>query len=321
MPLLYLFKKQNEAYGKSKMSLYRSGKIDSPRIIMISCAILTFIIIFIFMGFIFYSALPTFESQGLYFIIGTNWNYSQHMYGALYFIVGTVTLTIVTMVIACPISILTALYLAEFAPATFTKIARPLIELLVGIPSVVYGIFGLFVLQDFFKYGIYPFINNTLGFIPIFRDITHNGNGILLAATVLAVMVLPTITVLSIESIKSIPQEYREASLSIGATKWETIKKVILPMASGGIITAIILAVMRAMGETMAIVMLMGNYAHFPASILDSGFAITTKILSDAEGHLVLAEDRSALFALAATLFVIEALFVIATKFISRSKR
>jgi len=255
------------------------------------------------------------------------WDYNAHTYGILTYIVGTLYMTIVTMIIAVPLSILTAIYLAEFAPPRVKQVIRPMIELLVGIPSVVYGIFGLFLLAGFFTDYVNPFIDATLGWVwvPVLGHLFHDPNpgrsaGVLLASTVLAIMVLPTITVLSEEAIRSVPREYKEASYGVGATRWDTILRMILPVASSGIITAIVLGIMRAMGETMAIVMLLGNSDHMPSSVLDVGYAMTSKILNDMGYWIADDEGRAALFGIAAVLFVIEMLFVVAIRFFSRKK-
>jgi phosphate transport system permease protein len=133
-------------------------------------------------------------------------------------------------------------------------------------------------------------------------------------------MILPTITAISQESIKSVPKEYRDASYSLGATRWETIKKCIIPIALPGILTGIILGIMRAMGETMAIVMLIGNSAKIPSSILDSGYAMTSKILNDIGYHIIVDDARAALFGIAAILFIIEIFFIGFIKIITRKR-
>jgi phosphate transport system permease protein len=195
---------------------------------------------------------------------------------------------------------------------------RPLIELLVGIPSVVYGIFGLFVLGPIFGNFVAPFTSSVLGFIPFFQDTGSSvrGVGLALASTVLAIMILPTIISISEDSIRSVKREYREASFAMGATHWETISKVVLPSASKGILAAVVLGMMRAMGETMAIVMLFGNANKIPDTFFSSGYAMTSKILNDIGFYVVQEESRSALFAVAAVLFAIEILFVGMTRII-----
>ncbi|MEA1870568.1 MAG: phosphate ABC transporter permease subunit PstC, partial [Euryarchaeota archaeon] len=218
--------------------------------------------------------------------------------------------------LAVPVSVFTAIFLSEFAPAPVAKIMRPMVELLVGIPSVVYGIFGLFVLENIFQDKIDPFLSGTLGsFIPFFHDPSPNsGSGVLLASTILAVMVLPTIIALSEDAMRAVPFEYKEASFALGATHWETIRKIVLPTASGGILAATVLGMMRAMGETMAIVMLLGNSAHIPSSVMDTGYAMTSKILNDIGYYCAMDEPRSALFGIAAVLFAMEIIFVAAAR-------
>jgi len=312
-----------EVHGSKPFSKLTSIEIpDLPGLIFLLCGIITILIIVFLIGFIFYTAFPTFQSQGLYSIFGTNWDYTQHQYGMLVFICGTIALTVVTIAIACPLSILTAIFLAEYSPPRLTKVMRPMIELLVGIPSVVYGIFGLFVLGNMFKYNINPGISSVLGFIPIFRNLQPStGEGLLLASIVLSIMILPTITSLSVEAINSVPREYKEASISLGATKWETIKKAIMPVASSGILTAVVLGVMRAMGETMAVVMLFGGQMHIPGSLFDTGYAMTSKILNDIGYWVAVPEGRSALFAIAAVLIVFEVITVAAARAIGGRKK
>lgn len=314
--------KQQDADHKSVPIKNVSAKIDIPRIAFLLCAILAISIIVFIIGFIFYTAMPTFQKQGIEFITGTTWDYNTHVYGIWIFMAGTIWLTITTIVIACPISIFAAIFLAEYSPQWMAKILRPMIELLVGIPSVVYGIFGLYILGNVFRDNIDPFISSTLGFIPIFHapSTYTGGTGVLLASTVLSIMILPTITSLSIEAIKAVPVEYKDASIAIGATKWETTKKVVLPVASSGIITAVLLGVMRAMGETMAVVMLLGGQMHIPGSILDTGFAMTSKILNDIPYWVMDDQALSALFGIAAVLIIMELIVLVAAKIIGGKK-
>jgi len=278
---------------------------DWLHILVLSSAILVSIIIIFFIGFVFYTAFPTFQSQGLYFLIGQTWSYDEQVFGALNFIVGTLSLTLVTLLLAVPIGLLAAIFMAEYSPEWFSSISRPLIELLFGIPSVVYGIFGLFILEPVYKDYLNPFIDGTFGFIPVFRDVA-GGNGIFLASSVLAVMILPTIVALSEEAVRSVPREYKDASMALGATRWETTRKIVLSVALSGIVAGIVIGMMRAMGETMAIIMLMGNSPHIPTSILDSACTMTANIYASAEYRLADPVDRSPVFAMAAALFLAE---------------
>jgi phosphate transport system permease protein len=288
----------------------KNVEADFFRYLLIGCTVFTILVTILLVGSIFYVAYPVFQSQGLYFLYGTVWDYNDEIFGIRDFIIGTIAVTTVTMLIALPVSLFTAIFLAEYAPKTVVNILRPMIELLVGIPSVVYGIFGLFVLEDIFEYVIDPFLESTLGFIPLFVDYGQNGQGVLLASTVLAVMILPTIITIAEDSLRSVSYSYKEGSFALGANHWQTIKKIVLPTASNGIMVGAVLGMMRAMGETMAIVMLLGNIPHAPKGVMDVGYAMTSKILNDITYHLVDDSARSALFGIAAVLFFMEILIV-----------
>ncbi|WP_340818425.1 phosphate ABC transporter permease subunit PstC [Methanolobus sp. WCC4] len=284
----------------------------TPKFVFAFCTALTVFITLFFIGFIFYIAYPTFESQGVInFITGSKWDYAEHIYGIRIYFLGTLILTVVTLALSVPIGVFTAIFLSEFASPRLVSIVKPLIELLVGIPSVVYGIFGYFVLGPLFVNYISPLTVSLLGLIPFFStEINVRGVSLALASTVLAIMILPTIISMSEDSIRSVEDAYREASFALGATHWETISKVLLPTASKGIMAAVILGMMRAMGETMAIVMLFGGSNNIPTTFFGTGTAMTTKILSDVSFKIADAEARSAIFAIAAVLFATEILFV-----------
>ena len=237
------------------------------------------------------------------------------------FLVNTILLTLLTIVIACPIGLLTAIYLSEWAPPSVERVMRPAIELLVGIPSVVFGIFGYFILRSFFVDDLNPFLITFFGWIPFIGHNIGTGESMLLAATILTIMVLPTIVALSQEAIKAVPAEFREGSFALGATKWETIRFVVLPAALSGIITSVVIAIMRAMGETMAVVMVIGNSPQIPGSILDMGYVMTSKILNDIGYYIVDQEPRSALFGLAAAIFLIEIVMVGIIRYVSNRMR
>jgi phosphate transport system permease protein len=290
----------------------------SANLIFFACTIIVSLIVIFFVGFIFYTALPVFQNQGIInFLINDEWNYGKGIYGIKTFIMGTLIMTIVTLMMAVPISVFTAIFLSEIASPRLASSIRPFIELLVGIPSVVYGIFGLFVLENIFRNNIEPMLSSVLGFIPIFVDVNpQSGLGVLLASTVLSIMVFPTITTISENAIRSVSVENRHASLSLGANRWETISKVVLPAASSGIMTAVVLGMMRAMGETMAIVMLLGNANTIPSSVMGPGYAMTSKILNDIGHHFNEPGPRAALFGIAAVLFAIEIGFVLVSRYL-----
>ncbi len=291
---------------------YNKMQLKLPHLFFFTCAGSTAFIALFFVGFLFYTALPVFQSQGVInFITGTEWNYSKEIYGIGTFIYGTAIVTIVTLFISVPLSLFTAIFLSEFAPENIARKVRPMVELLVGIPSVIYGIFGLYVLENIYQDHVNHILSSTLGFLPLFENVNPNtGSGILLASSVLSIMILPTVTAISEDSLRSVPHHYREASFAMGATQWETIRRVVFPVASKGILSAITLGTMRAMGETMAIVMLLGTSQVMSSSLLGGGYAMTSKILTDIGFYVADEGPRSALFGIAVVLFSIEIVFV-----------
>lgn len=196
-------------------------------------------------------------------------------------------------------AILTAIFLSEVAPKSVQKIVRPAVELLAGIPSVIYGFFGLLVV------------------IPIVRSLFGgSGFGLLTGWIVLAIMILPTIATISEDAIRAVPRSYREASFAMGATKWQTIWRVILPAAKTGIIGAAILGMGRAVGETMAVLMVLGNAPILPKSIAGPVATLTSIIALDMS--YASGDHQTALFAMGIVLFIISFLFVGGIRFVSR---
>lgn len=292
-----------------------------PRLLLLACATITAFVSIYLVGFVFYTAMPVFLHEGLSFITGTEWNYDANVYGIRLYIIGTFALSFVTMVFSVPVSLFTAIFLAELSSPRTESIIRPLIELLVGIPSVVYGIFGLYVLEIIIRLDVKPFIADYLGFIPLFaNNAVHTGKGLFLAAIILSIMIIPTIISIAVDSLKAVPFMYREAAYSLGATKWEVISKVVIPAGLKGIAAGIVLGLMRAVGETMAIVMLLGNRAMFPTSIFDQSFALTSKILLDVSYKIAEPFPRSAIFGIAAVLFAVEIFLVGLTRILVRRK-
>jgi phosphate transport system permease protein len=225
-------------------------------------AISSIAIIALIVAFIFQQGAPALQQVGiLNFIFGMNWDPTNGFYGVFPMIVGTLGITALALLMGVPLSILCSLFLAEVAPDRMRRILTPTIQALAGIPSVIYGFFGLIVL------------------VPIMR-VYFGGSGfsMLAASILLTIMILPTITSISEDAFRSIPVEYKEASLALGATQWQTIRKVIFPAALPGVITAIILGMGRAIGETMAVIMVTGNVAQIPGSIFDPVRALTSNI-------------------------------------------
>ena len=211
------------------------------------------------------------------FLTGTTWDVVNGVYGALPFIVGTVETSLIALLIAAPIGVLTAIYLAELAPR---RLAVPLtftIEILAAIPSVVIGLWGVFALSPFLRSTVEAFLVQTFGFIPLFSGPAY-GIGLFAAGVILAIMILPTIITISREVIIAVPNAQREGMLALGATRWEVITRAVLPYARSGIMGAIILGLGRALGETMAVTMVIGNKDVIPDSLFSQAQTIASKI-------------------------------------------
>lgn len=293
---------------------------DRPYFFFSACALLTLLVISILFGSVFWAAYPALSKTGfIEFIFGTKFDFDTQTYGIWVFIVGTLVITAVTMCMAVPLGLLTAVYLSEFAHPKVRDIMSTSIELLVGIPSVVYGIFGLIILRPYLRDYAYPFIYSTLGrFIPFFRDDGGNGTGVFLAAIILTVMIIPTIISLSQSAMRSVSSAHREGSAALGATKFETIQKIVIPSALPGILTGITLGLTRAIGETMAIVMLTGNSAQIPSTLFDRSEAMTSFILNSIKVQMGNDEAMSAIMGVAVVLFLIEAFFILAIRLIHK---
>jgi len=203
-------------------------------------------------------------------LFSTSWHPLRKEFGFFPFIMGSLWVTGVAVIIAVPLCLLTAIYLSEYAPRYVREWTKPLIDLLAGIPSVIYGIWGVLVVVPLIKNHIAPFFGAF-----------STGYSVLAGGIVLAIMVFPIIIHVSLEVFRSVPFELREASLSLGATKWQTIKHVVIRKAMPGIIAAIVLGLSRAFGETMAVLMVAGNTAKSPSSLLDPAYPLPALIANN----------------------------------------
>ena len=235
--------------------------------------------------FIFKEGVPIMMRSGLFhFLLGHTWAPLDGQFGIMTFIVGSICVTSGALIFGVPLGLACAVYLAEFAPKKWVDILKPAIELLAGIPSVVYGFLGVMWLA--------PIIRERFG---------GPGLSILAASCVLAIMILPTIVGVSIDAIQSVPKRYREGSLALGATEWQTAWRVTVPAAKSGILAGVILGMGRAIGETMAVIMISGNSMQMPHSILDSVRTLTANIAI--EMGYAIGAHREALFATGIVLF------------------
>jgi phosphate transport system permease protein len=255
------------------------------------------LLIFVFVG---YRGWPIFGKLGIdAFLGGRVWSPSAELYGILSLIINSLLATLGALALGAPLAIGTAVFLAEVASPKARELVRPAVELLAGIPSVVYGLFGLLALR--------PMIAKASGGL---------GFGLAAAWMILAIMIVPTIAAISEDALRSIPNGVREASYAMGATKWQTIWRVLLPAAKIGIIDAVILGMGRAIGETMAVLMVAGNAAVIPDGIFKPFLTLTTVIVL--EMPYASGDHRTALFGVAIILFLISMAFVASIRLISR---
>lgn len=224
---------------------------------------------------IFTQALPAIQAFGLGFVTNNTWNPVTSQYGALAIIVGTLVNSSLALLLAIPLGIGTALFLSEdFIPSKIRTVLTFMVELLAAIPSVVYGLWGIFIIIPLIK-PVGMWLNEYFGWIPFFST-KPAGPGMLPASIVLAIMILPIITAIARDSLASLPPELRQASLGLGATRWETIFRVLIPAAFSGIVGGIMLALGRAMGETMAVTMIIGNSNRLSWSLLSPANTIAS---------------------------------------------
>ena len=225
-------------------------------------------------------ALPTIKRFGIAFLWKTDWDPVSEQFGALPFLYGTLVTSFIALLIAVPIGIGASIFLAELSPRWLSDPISYLVDLLAAIPSVIYGIIGIFVLVPFMREKIEPVVSGTLGFLPIFESAPY-GVGVLTAGLVLSIMILPYIVSISREVMLSVPQTQREAMLSLGATHWEMVSKVVIPISRSGIIGSIFLALARALGETMAVTMVIGNDPNIHLSLFQPGHTMAAVIANE----------------------------------------
>ncbi|MFH1651883.1 MAG: phosphate ABC transporter permease subunit PstC [Chloroflexota bacterium] len=225
-------------------------------------------------------ALPAIRKFGIGFIGGTSWNAVTGQFGALPAIYGTLLSSAIGLLIAVPISLGAAIFLVELAPGWIRGPGSFLIEMLAAIPSVIIGLWGLFVLVPFVRDPVEKWLGANLGFVPLFQGPPF-GLGFLSAGIILAIMVIPIITAMSRDVIRAVPSSQREAMLALGATRWEMIRRAVLPFCRSGLIGAVILGLGRALGETMAVTMVIGNKYALTTSLFSPGATIASKIAGE----------------------------------------
>lgn len=274
--------------------------------VMLICAFASVAAVLLITYLIFAEGLPLFKNVGVWeFISGADWDPDAKIpqYGILPMISGSVYTTAIALVLGIPIGLGCAIFLAEIAPRKVSSLLRRIIEILAGIPSVVYGFFGLVV--------IVPFVRSfKLG----------PGPSVLAAGLILAIMILPTIITIAEVSLRAVPKAYKDGSLALGSSQWQTIRKVSLPTAKSGIIAGIVLGIGRAMGETMAVILVAGNTPIIPESIFQPVRTMTVNIVLDMSYVVTGSVYYSALFATAIALFVFTMIINAAVMLLSRKR-
>lgn len=287
----------------------RIFKDKAARWVMLVLTVLSLLLLIaIGIGLFFKSRLILSEHSLWELLSGSAWKPLSGEFGFLPFIVGTLFVTALSIAIALPISLLSAIFLTEYASSWVKRIVFPIFDILAGIPSVVYGVWGTLI--------IVPWIADKLG--PRFVDYT-SGYTVLASGIVLGIMILPILVSLLIEIFTIVPQDYREASASLGATKWQTCSKVILRKAMPGIVAAVVLSISKAFGETIAVLMVCGNYAAIPRSLFDPCYPRPALIANNYGEMLSLPLYESALMFAAFILFFIILVFNIISRWILRN--
>jgi phosphate transport system permease protein len=266
-----------------------------------------------------YVAWPVFQHYGLDLITKTRWFPGDNAYGALSFIYGTIVTSVIAILLAIPVSIGIALFVTEVAPRRLRLVLVYLVELLAAVPSVVYGLWGLLVLLPWLERHAWAPISSTLGFIPIFSG-PANGRSFATAGVILAIMIVPIVTAIAREVIALVPHDHKEAALALGATRWEMMRLAVIPYARAGIIGGTMLGFGRALGETIAVALVIGGNPQISASIFQPGYTIASVIanqFNEATGFHI-----QALLAIGVLLFAITILVNMAGRlFIWRAAR
>jgi len=301
-------------WRSSLSNLYHSRKLSDliARKVMLVATIFSGLIVFGMAFALFYKAWPILSTHPMEkLLLSSSWRPTRGEFGLYPFIMGTLWVTILAMTLAAPLCLLTSVYLAEYAPRRIRGIIKPLIDLLAGIPSVVYGAWGVLLVVPLLRDYVAPLVGATT-----------TGYSVMAGSIVLAIMVFPIIISVSEEVIKAVPQEIREASFALGATKWQTVKHVVLRSSFPGIIAGIILGFSRAFGETIAVLMVVGNVSKAPSSLFDPAYPLTALIANNYGEMLSVPLYDSALM-LAALILLLVVLFfnVIARIVLSKIKR
>ncbi len=276
---------------------------EIARLVTLIFALMTVLITVVLVEQLWVNSAEARHTFGWSFFVTQVWDPVSGQFGALPFIYGTVVTSALGLLISVPLGLGAAIFLAELAPRRLSDNLTFLIDLLAAVPSVIYGLLGIFILVPIMRTDVQPFLKHTLGFLPLFQGPAY-GIGFLTAGIVLAIMIVPFIVSVSREVLLAVPNDQREAALGLGATRWEATWKTVVPYARTGIMGSIFLALARALGETMAVTMVIGNNPRISASLFGPGYSIAAVLaneFTEATGNLYL----SALIELGLVLFLL----------------
>ncbi len=290
------------------------------RSLMVACAVALVAIVGLILFELVSQSRLAMSKFGFSFLIRSVWDPVAEDFGALPFIYGTLVSSLVALLIAVPLSLGTALFLTEICPRSIRAVLSLLVELLAAIPSVIYGLWAIFVLAPFLRFYVQPFLAKYLGWTGLFTGPKY-GSGMLAAGVILAIMILPIISSITREVIMAVPRQQREAALALGATKWEMLRMAVLRNARTGILGAVILGLGRAFGETMAVTMVIGNNPAISKSLFAPGYTLASVIaneFSEAVGRTYLSALMEAALILFALTLVVNALAMLLVWSITR---
>ena len=297
----------------------RKNANQAARGLFAAFAVFIFIVLAAVVAMLVQRSLPLLQEQSLAeFLTGRVWKPGEGRFGLLPFILGTFWTTGLGIAFALPLSLLTAVYLAEFAQPVTRTVIKPVLDILAGIPSVIYGMWGVLVIVPWVQNSLSPFMRAAFGNLGIFQTSNPTGFSILTAGIVLTVMISPIMIAIMYEVIRAVPAGLRESSLAVGASRWETIKLVVIPKAAGGLFAAVILGTSRALGETMAVLMVVGNVATIPGSVFDPAYPIPALIANNYGEMMSIPLYDAALMGSALFLLAIVLVFNIASSLVLR---
>ena len=300
----------------------RSGKTDKAgKVFLLVPAFASTLVIILILAFLLFESTPILTSPvgGPGIIVNPTWDPNRNLYGIAIFVVGSLLCTTIAIGIAVPVGIGGAIFLSEFCPMRLRQPIKMITEMMAAIPSIVYGLWAYIVLVPYIKNVLAPSLQNNplTGWIPLFQGDT-NGLSLLAGGVILAIMLLPTVVTITTDALQTVPTSLREASLALGATQSETARKIVISAALPGVGAAIVLALGRAVGETMAVLMVTGNSLQIPYTLFDPTYVMTSIITNQLGYAFVFPLWRSALFAVGLVLMIMSVCFTLTAKLFIR---